>query len=99
MGGVKAVVETPRGVGVIADSYWTALQAKKALKIDWDETEAEKRSSAELWKEYKQLAKGPLHAVRNDGDVATAFKEADKKAGARVRISIFSARHYGADEL
>ena len=76
--GVKAVVETPKGVGVIADSYWTALQAKKVLKIDWDETAAEKRGSSELWKEYKQLAKGPLHTVRNDGDVATAFKEAGK---------------------
>ena len=79
MNGVKAVVETPKGVGVIADSYWTALQAKKALKINWDDSAAEKRSSSDLWKEYKQLAKGPLHVVRNDGDVTAAFKEADKK--------------------
>jgi len=74
--GVKAVVETPRGVGIVADSHWTALQAKSVLGIEWDESSAENRSSADLWKEYKQLAKGPLHAVRNDGDVVAAFKDA-----------------------
>lgn len=76
--GVKAIVETPRGIGVIADSYWTALQAKKALKADWDESATEQRSSAELWKDYKKLAQSDAHAMRDDGDVNGAFKQAKK---------------------
>ncbi len=76
--GVKAIVETPRGIGVIADSYWTALQARKILKIDWDESATEQRSSSDLWKEYKTLAQSDAHAMRNDGDVNAAFKQAKK---------------------
>ncbi|WP_196138799.1 xanthine dehydrogenase family protein molybdopterin-binding subunit [Aliikangiella sp. G2MR2-5] len=76
--GVRQVVETPRGVGVIADSYWTALQARNVLKVDWDESLVEKRSSSDLWREYKDLAKKEGGVVRNDGDVNAAFNNADK---------------------
>ncbi|TQV75011.1 xanthine dehydrogenase family protein molybdopterin-binding subunit [Aliikangiella marina] len=78
MKGVKAVVQTPRGVGIVADSYWTATQARQVVKIDWDESAAEKRGSKELWKSYKTMAREEGQVVRNDGDVTKAFKEAAK---------------------
>ncbi len=35
--GVVDVVQIPDGVAVVADTYWHARQARKLLKIEWDE--------------------------------------------------------------
>ena len=35
--GVHKVVSLPNAVGVIADSYWRALQAVRALQPVWDD--------------------------------------------------------------
>jgi isoquinoline 1-oxidoreductase subunit beta len=77
--GVVDVVEIPRGVAVVADSTWNAMQGRNALKVEWDETNAEKRGTPELMAEYKKLAAGDQAAVaRNDGDAAAAMKSAAK---------------------
>src|ERR1700676_2901192 len=51
-GGVK-VVQVPRGVAVVAKNFWAAKQGRDALKVEWDEAKAEKRSSAALMEEYR----------------------------------------------
>ena len=33
---VVDVVQVPTGVAVIGDNFWTALQGKKALQVEWD---------------------------------------------------------------
>ncbi len=76
--GVKEVVQTPRGVAVIADNYWAATQGRQALKIDWDDSKAETRSSDTLWQEYKALAAQPGGVARSDGNVEEALKTATK---------------------
>jgi isoquinoline 1-oxidoreductase beta subunit len=78
--GVVDVVEIPRGVAVVADSTWNAMQGRNALKVEWDDTAAEKRGTTELMAEYKMLAaSGEGAAVaRNDGDAAAAMKSAAK---------------------
>ena len=54
--GVKSVVafETPArsGVAVLATDFWSAKKGRDALTIEWDESAAFKRSSAELLAEY-----------------------------------------------
>src|ERR1700693_3059057 len=40
--GVVKVVQVPRGVAVIANSFWAAKQGREALQVDWDEGQAEK---------------------------------------------------------
>jgi isoquinoline 1-oxidoreductase beta subunit len=85
--GVVDVVEIPRGVAVLADSTWNAMQGRSALKVEWDETNAEKRGTPELMAEYKKLAAGNDAAVaRNDGDAAAAMKSAAKVIAAEFEF-------------
>lgn len=62
--GVEKVVEVERimgryrsvGVAVIATSYWTALQARKKLKIEWDTKGFETFNSSEYENHLRSLA-------------------------------------------
>jgi len=56
---VKGVVDIkiiPEGVAVYATGFWAAKQARDALKVTWDDSEAEKRSSADIVKLYRDTA-------------------------------------------
>ena len=77
MAGVEDVVQTPRGVAVVADSFWTAVKARDALTIDWDFSASENRGSEELRSYLKELVAGePGGIARNDGDVEVALGSA-----------------------
>lgn len=54
--GVRGVHVVPQGVAVVADTAWQAMQARRALRIEWDDSKAESRSSAELRAEFRRLA-------------------------------------------
>ncbi|MDB6099588.1 MAG: aldehyde oxidase and xanthine dehydrogenase molybdopterin binding, partial [Gammaproteobacteria bacterium] len=54
--GVLKVVQVPRGVAVVAKSFWAAKLGRDALQVEWDESHAEKRSSAVIMDEYRRLA-------------------------------------------
>ncbi|MFJ1311404.1 molybdopterin cofactor-binding domain-containing protein [Agrobacterium sp. P15N1-A] len=72
--GVVDVVETPRGVAIVAEHMWAAIKGREAVKVEWDETGAEKRGTLELISMYKDLAlKAPAAIARKDGDVDAAF--------------------------
>lgn len=78
--GVKSVVafETPAraGVAVVATDFWAAKQGRDALTIEWDESNAFKKSSDEMLKEYRELAQRPGDIAKQEGDVAKAFATA-----------------------
>jgi len=80
--GVQAVVpfktSARTGVAVIATDFWSAKQGRDALQIEWDESQAFKRSSEELFAEYRALTQKPGQSVRNDGNVEQALKSAAK---------------------
>jgi isoquinoline 1-oxidoreductase subunit beta len=80
--GVVKVVQVPRGVAVVAKSFWAAKQGRDALQVEWDDSTAEKRSSAGLMDEYRRLADQPAASARKDGDAAQAIKEATHKVSA-----------------
>jgi isoquinoline 1-oxidoreductase beta subunit len=80
--GVVKVVQVPGGVAVVASGFWAAKQGREALKIEWDDSKAEKRSSAAIMDEYRHLADQPAASARNDGDAAQAIKNAAKKISA-----------------
>lgn len=46
---------TRDGVVVIADSTWAAMQGRKALKIEWDESGFEHVNTADIYKKHEAL--------------------------------------------
>ncbi len=76
--GVVDVVEIPRGVAVLAKDFWSAKRGRDALVVEWDESKAERRSSAELWQTFAALTAQPGASARNDGDVTQALASAAK---------------------
>ena len=76
--GVVKVVKVPQGVAVLAQNTWSAMKGRDALKLTWDESKAEKRSSAELVKEFRALLDQPGTVARKDGDAEAALATAAK---------------------
>jgi isoquinoline 1-oxidoreductase subunit beta len=76
--GVVDVKELPTGVAVYAENTWPALKAREALRVTWDDTAAERRSSEAMVEEYRTLARGPGNTVAARGDVEAALAKAGK---------------------
>ncbi len=73
---VKGVVDVkalPNGVAVYAHGFWAAKKGRDALKVNWDTSKAEARSSVEIINEYKSAAKKSGKIAAERGDVAAAF--------------------------
>ena len=71
--GVKHVVQVTSGVAVVADNFWTALQGRKALKVEWDEGPLGQLTSAAIAKEHETAGGQPGLVARNDGDTTAAL--------------------------
>lgn len=79
MPGVVDVVSTPRGVAVVAEHLWAALQGRDAVIVRWDESAAETRGSVRILDDYRALAVAAPGAVaRADGDVEATLADADR---------------------
>jgi isoquinoline 1-oxidoreductase beta subunit len=74
--GVVKVVQVPHGVAVVAKSFWAAKQGRDALSVEWDDSNAEKRSTSEMMDEYRHLAEQPAASARKVGNAAAAIKNA-----------------------
>ncbi|HKP78238.1 MAG TPA: molybdopterin cofactor-binding domain-containing protein, partial [Phenylobacterium sp.] len=75
--GVADVFQIPSGVAVVASSTWAALKARDALKVEWDDSAAEMRSSAQILDDYRAATEGKTPAewlqFEGRGDVQAAF--------------------------
>ncbi|HEX5379317.1 MAG TPA: molybdopterin cofactor-binding domain-containing protein, partial [Phenylobacterium sp.] len=56
--GVVAVYEIPTGVAVVAENTYAARKGRDALKVTWNEDQAEKRGTDKLLADYKDWAAG-----------------------------------------
>jgi len=74
--GVSDVVQIPTGVAVLATDFWSARNGRDALDIEWDESQAFKLGSEELFAQYKALAAKPGAVARNDGNAGDALQGA-----------------------
>jgi isoquinoline 1-oxidoreductase beta subunit len=79
MRGVKKVVDLGDAVAVVADNWWRANQALRALKIEWNDGGHGDVSSASILEFLRTGFTDPRAPVaRNDGDVKSAFDSAAK---------------------
>ncbi len=83
MPGVVDVVETPRGLAVVGEHMWAALKARDAVRVEWDETAAETRGTAEIMAEYRDLVAAE--------PAATALAEGDADAGLAGAAQVLEA--------
>ena len=84
MPGVVDVVEIPDGVAVVANSYWAAVKARRALKIDWDFGAGANLSSDSMIESHKQASSTgkvlPIQPAK--GDAMAAISGSAKKMSA-----------------
>src|SRR5258706_9286571 len=57
--GVTDVVEVPEGVAVVATRTWAALEGRRALKVQWDESASKDLDSEALLARYRAQAAQP----------------------------------------
>lgn len=77
-------VEVMPGVAIVADSTWAAFEARKKLRVDWDESSASKDSWSGLVKRAAEIAKQPTgeKTTVSVGDAAAALAGAAKTVSA-----------------
>ena len=68
------------GVAIVADNTWSAIQAKRALKVEWDESDASKDSWRGAKAEADRLRNESGPQVVNTGDVDSALSSGAKRA-------------------
>ncbi len=75
--GVVDVFQIPTGVAVVATGVYAARKGRDALKLEWDDSKAEMRSSEKMLADYKTLASGGEKkdwvAFDSHGDATNAF--------------------------
>ena len=68
------------GVAVVADSTWAAMQGRKALHVEWDDSGFEHVNSADLFKRQEELLqKEEGLFAKKQGDPDKAIEQATKK--------------------
>ncbi len=67
------------GIAIVADNTWAAIQARKALKVEWDDGPHGTYDSAAYRTALETTARQPGKVVRAEGDFAAALASADKK--------------------
>ncbi|HEY0742997.1 MAG TPA: molybdopterin cofactor-binding domain-containing protein [Chryseosolibacter sp.] len=70
------------GVAVVADNLWSAMQGRKALKVEWDDTGFEHHSTEQLYAKMNESFKQKPINYKSKGNFEDVFSAATKKAEA-----------------
>ena len=84
--GVRAVVQVPTGVAVVADHFWAAKLGRDALKVDWDLGAGASLDSEELRERFHQLAGTRGTPAARAGEVRAALGKASKTIEAEYHV-------------
>jgi len=74
--GVKGVVKFENGIAILAVDTWSALKGRRALEVEWTETENAKVSLSDIRRSFTELAGTTGAVARNVGDVEAALRSA-----------------------
>jgi Aerobic-type carbon monoxide dehydrogenase, large subunit CoxL/CutL homologs len=84
--GVRAVVQVPSGVAIVADHFWAAKLGRDALKIEWDLGPNATLDSTALREQFRRLAGTKGATAAQAGNVADALGEAAKTVEAEYAV-------------
>ncbi|MBL0160371.1 MAG: xanthine dehydrogenase family protein molybdopterin-binding subunit [Bryobacterales bacterium] len=79
------------GVAIVATKWWYANQARKSLKVEWEEGPTVAHSSAGYAAKAEELfGQKPAFTIRKDGDVEAALAGAAKTVDAKYTFPFIS---------
>ena len=76
--GVVEVFQIPQGVAIVAKDTWSAIRGRKALRVEWDDSNAEQRSSEAMFADYRELLARPGVSAAKRGDAWGTLVKAAK---------------------
>ncbi len=76
--GFGGVAQIPRGLAIVANSFWSARKARELVKVNWDLQHCENKSSKELFDDYKKTAESAGTPVKQKGDAEKALLKTGK---------------------
>lgn len=83
---VRHVVRIDTGVAVVATDFWSAVQGRDALKVQWDEGPYAGLSSARISHMFRAAVRQPAAVARSEGDAARALRTLRKKIEASYEL-------------
>jgi isoquinoline 1-oxidoreductase beta subunit len=86
MPGVKAAVEIPHGIAVVADSFWRAKTALEVMPVAWDLGAHANVSSADLQKLFRAGLEKEGVVATSKGDAPAAIQRAAKVVEADYEV-------------
>ncbi|MBT8146803.1 MAG: molybdopterin-dependent oxidoreductase, partial [Gammaproteobacteria bacterium] len=85
--GVKRVIELEDSVAVVADNYWRAKEALKLVKSEFEQTEYDKVSSADIFAQFdRDLAADSGKKDKEVGDAEAALTDASDVIEGNYRV-------------
>jgi isoquinoline 1-oxidoreductase subunit beta len=84
--GVKAVVQVPSGIAVIAERFWPAKLGRDKLKIKWDEGENAGISTTKMLADFSAQSASPGALAKRTGDPQSALASAAKEITAEYDV-------------
>lgn len=84
--GVVKVEQIPTGIAVYAENTFSAFRGRDAVSVTWDESNAETRSSAQMFDEWAAATRAPATIAEARGDVEDALATAATVLEAEYRF-------------
>ncbi|MDP1932682.1 MAG: xanthine dehydrogenase family protein molybdopterin-binding subunit [Gammaproteobacteria bacterium] len=74
--GVTNVFQIDTGVVVLANDYWSAIKGRELLKIEWDDSAAETRSTSTILEQYRGLVDTQGAVAASQGNAGATLSQA-----------------------
>jgi len=86
--GVVDVIEVPSGVAVLATDTWAAIEGRRLLKVTWDRSKAEIRSTAEIIAEYRKMVDEQGISAEKRGELKFSYSYGGKLVNASTDLPL-----------
>jgi isoquinoline 1-oxidoreductase beta subunit len=84
--GVRAAVEVPNGIAVVADSFWRAKTALEVMPIEWDFGAHANTNSETFWKTFREALDKQGAVAKEEGEALAAIKASAKVVEADYEV-------------